>query len=457
VAMVDQAQPPNVASADDKVAIGADGFLFHRYDDAFEQLCGAFTLSPRQAERWASMLEMRHAWCRVRGIGHFTYVVPEKHVIYDDKLPPEYRIAADRPVRRILQTVDPHLLTRIVYPEDALRAGREVRQTYHRTDVHWTNYGAFLGYKELERLLSQRIEITPIAEAELEQRVRRGSGDLGMLLDTEPDEEIVVLTHPRAQLHPRLLGNQAFKAGQVEVYESVEPRDLPRAVLFRDSNATPWLPYLCPHLSRLVVVASSRFFYDVVRSERPDVVIMEVTERYLARRWPHGSEDSIVFPEELHERDFADFTGVALPLPTADEDVVVRFDSHDGRSAFQGEGWSGPEQKHTWTIGKESRLSLPLRPGRRPSLLKLWVWPCIPPGYDRSQRLEVVVNGVSAGTFELNREVHLSCPIPADCITEAATLHVTFHHPDCVRPSTFGQNDERELAIAFREVKLSFN
>ena len=440
----------------DQVAIGADGFLFHRYDDTFEQLCGEFTLSPRQSERWASMLELRHAWCRVRGIAHFTCIVPEKHVVYEDKLPAGYRIAADRPVRRILQAVDPHLLARIIYPEDVLRAGREAQQTYHRTDVHWTEYGAFLGYKKLEQLLSQRIDLTPIDEAALKQRVRRATGGLGMQLHTEPDEEVVALTHPRARLHPLLLGNRAFKAGQVEVYESVERHDLPRAVLFRDSNATNWLPYLCAHLSRLVVVASSRFFYDLVRAERPDVVIMEITERYLARRSRPGAADSIVFPEELHERCFTDCTDVALPLPTAKNDLVVRFDSRDGSPNFTGEGWGIPEQDHTWTIGKESSLRLPVPPGRRPSLLKLSVWPCIPPGYGRPQRLEVVVNGVSAGAFELARDEVLSCPIPDGCIAEAATLEVIFRHPDCVRPSAFGASDERELAIAFQSVRLSF-
>ena len=84
--MADEIRRTDVASPEDKVAIGADGFLFHRGDDAFEQLCGDFELSHRQTERWISMLEARHAWCRVRGIAHITFVVPEKHVVYQDKL-----------------------------------------------------------------------------------------------------------------------------------------------------------------------------------------------------------------------------------------------------------------------------------------------------------------------------------------------------------------------------------
>lgn len=443
-----------MSSAADQPAEGADGFLFHRYDDAFEQLCGSFTLSPRQTERWVSMLESRHAWCHARGIAHVTFIVPEKHVVYQDNLPSPYRIAQDRPVRRILQAIDPNLQPTVVYPEEELRAGRAVEDTYFRTDVHWTQYGAFLGYKRLEQLLAQQMALVPIDETELERRTRRGIGGLGMMLDTEPDEEMVMLSHPRARLHPRLLANQAFNVGQVEIYESAERRDLPTCVLFRDSNATPWLPYLCAHFSRLVVVASSRFFYDAIRSERPDVVIMEITERYLARRWPHGAADSIVFPEDLRETDFTECTGVPLPLPSRGKEFVVRFGSGDASHGYLGDGWSDAERDHTWTIGRESWLRLPLVDGHRAYELTLSVWPCIMGDHDRAQRLEVSSNGVAVGSFEVDRIMELTCAIPAEAVGERDALEIRFHHPDCIRPADRGGTDARELAIAFNELRL---
>ena len=87
--------------------------------------------------------------------------------------------------------------------------------------------------------------------------------------------------------------NRAFAEGQVQVFEN-EDRSLPRAVIFRDSNLNAVLPYLLHHLSRTVVVAGSRvFLHDVVEAERPDIVITEIAERYLATPLPDQTRSTI--------------------------------------------------------------------------------------------------------------------------------------------------------------------
>lgn len=106
--------------------------------------------------------------------------------------------------------------------------------------------------------------------------------------------------------------NRTFKPGQVDVFET-ERHDRPHLVLFRTSNSTHLLPFLNHHFSRIVALASTSMHYDLLRSERPDIVISEISERYLAA--PDGRPGfTIRFPEDFVGRTFSQFTGVELPL-----------------------------------------------------------------------------------------------------------------------------------------------
>ncbi len=108
--------------------------------------------------------------------------------------------------------------------------------------------------------------------------------------------------------------NRTFKPGQVDVFET-EHSDRPRLVLFGTSNSTHLLPFLNCHFSRIVAVASTAVHYDLLRCERPDVVISEVSERYLATPDGRPHVHGVKFPEDFIERTFSQFTGVDLPLP----------------------------------------------------------------------------------------------------------------------------------------------
>ena len=436
------------------VVVGEDGFLFHRYDDAFEQLCGQFRLSRRQTERWLSTIETREAWCRARGIGFYMVIVPEKHVIYADKLPPGFKISPDRPAKAIVAALDPDVRDCLIYPEGLLRAGRAVEHTYHRTDVHWTEYGGFLVYAQLVRAMRPRIGAEPIAEEEIVRGTRRRVGDLGIMLDSEPDEEMTTISHPLARLHPRLLGNSAFRAGQVEVFENAVASALPRAVIFRDSGATVWLPFLSAHFARMTVLASSRVFYDLIRSERPDVVIVEIAERYLARPWPHGDADAMVFSGDTDIDDFVSFSGVALPLPTPVKDLVVDFGAAGNGGSYVGPGWSGPEAHHRWMTGNESALVLPAHAGIKDYLVDLQLTPCTISGDCVPQRLEVAVNGTAVGSHVVDDAMTIQLRVPRECVGNDAMLRFSFRHPDFKRPIEFGGTDPRELSVAFQWLRL---
>jgi alginate O-acetyltransferase complex protein AlgJ len=448
--MAETASPKRSQEIRDAIATGLDGYLFHRFDQAFEQLCGKAVLTAEQVEKWLSLLETRLSRCREGGAAYRFLVAPEKHAVYPDKLPAGSSLASGRPVRQLLASLTPELRAAFVYPEAALKEGRKNEETYYRTDVHWTDYGAYLAYAELVKKLG----FIPLPLDTVTRRPMRMVGDLGVRLDPEPVEEGVRLVPPRQEQVRKVFGNQAFGRGQVEVFEN-EDSGLPRGVLFRDSNATAMLPFLTPHFSRLVAVSSAEFLYDLVRAERPSLVITEMTERYIAYPANSLTGDSLDFPHEARADGFVALTSLTLPLPSGRRDFSIAFRAGGNYGAFMGEGWSEPEESHVWALGPESSLSLPVPAEGGDHELELDVMGCTPPPHSTSQRLRILLDGTELGNFEIGLPVTVSCRLPTSLLSGRSTLELRLLHPDFVSPKEAGfSEDTRFLSIALSALRL---
>jgi alginate O-acetyltransferase complex protein AlgJ len=291
------------------VIFGADGQLFHRDHDAVEQVTGKLRFSETELEWVVSAIETRHAWCREHNIRYLHMIVPEKHVVYSDKLPEPMRVSAERPVRQILSRLASHVLDDLIYPEVDLRDRRSAGDTFYKTDTHWTTQGAFLTYQIMARRLEQITRFAnPIGEHELNFQDFVHTGDLGVRLDPEQSEPAIFLRPKRPTTFKKVYDNRRFDRGNVIVWENSN-RSLPRCVVFSDSFLHYVIQFMIPCFSRLVAVSSTDVYYDLLRSEQPDVVIFEMIERYVAML--DGTGVKAFLPRDFCAGSFAEFSGVS--------------------------------------------------------------------------------------------------------------------------------------------------
>jgi hypothetical protein len=287
------------------VVVGEDGFLFNLDSDIRNHIAGRHNLFGPTLESWLSQLESRRAWCASKDIEYLFVPIPDRRVVYADKLPSvEREIAPDRAIRRILSGLDTRTREHCLYLEEVLKAGRKIEDTYYHTDVHLTNFGSYLAYREIMRPISSRVGSLVLSEVDLVRTKGSRIGDLGIRLEHEPREQVTLLSHPRMEENRRIYNNRMFDFGQLEIYQNANCH-LPRAIVFRDSNGTDIIPFLNVHFSRLVAVSSLKFWYDLVRAERPDVVVTIMAERFIIteRTYDFGPED------------FSSFSKITLPLP----------------------------------------------------------------------------------------------------------------------------------------------
>lgn len=285
---------------------GNDDFLFHRDHDAIDQLSATIILRHRQIRTWVEALEARLDWCERHQAAMRFLVIPEKHVVYDDKLPLFTSISPKRPAMQLLGALDERLRRKTLYPLAELKAASLTKQTYFKTDTHWNAHGAFVAYQALVDSLRDDVALESVREEDLVWKERSFVGDLGVRYARERGERRATLVNDPA--HKLVFQNHNFGRGAVHVYEN-KRRDLPTCVMFRDSFSNYLIPYLMHGFSSIVAVSSLSCHYDLLEQQKPDVVLFVSIERFLAT---FGRGQTIELPEDAAQQPFVQFSGTRL-------------------------------------------------------------------------------------------------------------------------------------------------
>jgi hypothetical protein len=296
-------------STDERVLLGKDSWLFMAHwpipksDSVLRQHRGARLFSPAELAQWETVLEARRDALAARGMRYLFVIVPHKHSIYPEFLP-DYLTSVGKltPTDQLVAHLRANSDLAVLDLRPALRAAKGSELLYWRTDTHWTDLGAHVGYLEIMRVLSQWFPaLRPRPREAFLEKVHEERGDLVRALGLGGlDDEIGFKLAPRWGSGARALGAEdlplppeAERAKRLKVSEVVDP-GLPRAVVLHDSFAFYLMPFLSEHFSRVVYLRrpGTRAFRDgrersepylttLIDFERPDVVIDQVVERNL--------------------------------------------------------------------------------------------------------------------------------------------------------------------------------
>lgn len=144
---------------------GTDGHLRDYYSQAL--------FTDTELSSIKNRLEEERDLLAQKGIPYIVVVVPKKHSIY-----PEYYPFRDDPVfnLRLNQLTEYLKSSTINFTDlrpDLLAAKNEV-PLYYRSDTHWTNYGAFIGYSAIMKHLTKtNPKIQPLEHDDLEFQIER--------------------------------------------------------------------------------------------------------------------------------------------------------------------------------------------------------------------------------------------------------------------------------------------
>lgn len=272
------------------IAIGRDGWLY--YNNAGDGVnladyCGLQPFSEKELDAIERNLASIHEALRQRGIGFAVLAAPSKHSIYPEHLPERIRkLGGTTRLDQLSERLSRRPDILFVDVRRALREAKGSRPLYFRTDTHWNGYGAHLAARQLlAALAGGGVPVSVPSDQDLLLRPRdRLETDLTNLLGLPGDghEQDLVVSH-RGETEERIFELPVeTDPALVRVTRTCETGGAgPRFLLVQDSFGTALAPSLCQAFPRGVFLWDVRVRAEHLTPAPPEVVILEVTERYL--------------------------------------------------------------------------------------------------------------------------------------------------------------------------------
>ncbi len=276
---------------------GRDGWWFLAADGDVEATLNEPRFTPDELTAFRVTLQHTADFLAARGIAHVFVIAPGKPTIYPEGLPAGLH-PRPAPTRtdQLVSELRARSTVMVVDLRDGLLAARHgVEPLFHRTDTHWNDLGAAVGYRQILDALSGRVPrlAPPVGpDGYVLTPVAAGGGDLAWMLGlnfsmAERELHLTPTTPRRARVIEPAGDVKRFAVPRVVTV--VDDPGLPRAVVYRDSFGSALVPFLAEHFSRMVTV----WEYDVVpatiREEQPQVVIQQWVGRRLYNRAPYDA------------------------------------------------------------------------------------------------------------------------------------------------------------------------
>ncbi len=279
-------------SPSDELIVGKDGWFFFGDEQAVAHYRGVAPLSDAELKRWERVLLGRRNHLARLGIPFILVLVPEKNLVYPEFMPDSLpRFSERHPLDQLAKHLREQTDLTVVDLRGPLLRAKARRRVYHKTDNHWNDVGAYVGYRQIHQAL---VGALPSFEGNAPVAVRPGShvtAGMGLtsIIGLSPwiHEERLDMT-PLTSRHSVAVEHRARYDRRVQRQLPIalgrEHSGLPHAVMFRDSFANALIPYLSENFERILYVWDRDVLPEVIAREKPDVVIQEIVSRFLGRR-----------------------------------------------------------------------------------------------------------------------------------------------------------------------------
>ena len=225
---------------------------------------------------------------RAQGITFLVVVVPGKNTIYPEKVPAQIAVlGSESRTDQLLAYQKQHGKASVLDLRAPLLEARKDHTVYYATDTHWNQYGILAGYQAIVTALQKDFaNLKPHGPDDFRYVSKgQGSGDLSrQWMQGFAQEEMFRLDPLFERQTDQLVltpGTSLVPGRMVATYHP-DPT-LPRAVIFHDSFFNEMIPFLSDHFSWAIYHWAFKVDETLIAGEKPDVVIFEVTDRYLSR------------------------------------------------------------------------------------------------------------------------------------------------------------------------------
>lgn len=268
------------------VVVGKNGWLYYNnYKDGknLNDYWGYVNFTKDELNKISKNLEGFKGMMAKRGIPVLFVLAANKHTIYPEFLPDNMR-HVPAPVTRADQVDSLFAISGIPFI-DLRPVMRNARKhfpcdLYSKTDSHWNELGAFVGYQYIIRNVRSSISLKQyytINDFTLSMHPDKGTGDLADLIfmSGQLSDQDIKLKPKRIPMH--FYVNGSYNQHTV-IYGNMD-KSKPRLLMFHDSFTLLLRNFLAEDFSHSAFVWSEKVYFQIIDSEKPDMLIVEFAER----------------------------------------------------------------------------------------------------------------------------------------------------------------------------------
>lgn len=248
-------------------------FLGNQFNELFNDSFGNHPFSKFELETIKNNIKAIRDKLESKGIGFYIVVPSNKHRVYSEMLP--YRIE-QKPTR--LEALNSYLKKEIDFElldlRDTLVSCKGNELLYYKTNTHWNDLGAFIGYRKTlstlnldvpkESISDYTIEYKPIKRGDITEMINLKFKESAVFTSKKTTSDIQRLKSKRHHLH--------FK----------NPTKTKKLVMYRDSFSNAWIKYFNQSFGETIYFRGYNINYDIINKEKPDVLVFEIIERQLS-------------------------------------------------------------------------------------------------------------------------------------------------------------------------------
>lgn len=298
----------NTTSVPDKMEIGKDNWLFSAGKNYVDQTSKPFT--SEELDLIETNFEIITKWLADRNIQYYFVCTPVKARIYPDKMPKALLKQCEfSKWNQLYELLNDNDKLRLIDVREELIEGRNIRDTYIKTDTHWNPFGAYLGYQKIMKSMqieNPELKYHNLDDFTLDSLWSQG-GDLLMFMGlTEGIPFYNYALNLKSGITPVVIDSS--KAPGFSVKNNI--REMPGSIndkkifLVRDS--------FMEYLKHFINTSFSRSYYTwttvvplvQVMHEKPDIVLHEMNEMFLVNtlRLPPEIKGDTAFMNRFYPR-----------------------------------------------------------------------------------------------------------------------------------------------------------
>ncbi|QHJ83394.1 MAG: hypothetical protein [Bacteriophage sp.] len=288
----------------ENVVVGKDGWLFlgDRHAYVMSESRG---MKPFNQDRMDRFAEARTKWDGFvksqGGLGYFVSIAPNSHTIYREMMPDwAYKSKASPNVEYLLSQSKKDRTLADLSSSIKRYKNSSHEPLYYKTDTHWNEFGAWYGYQDLQRKISETLPslhwLSP-DDIHLSFSEKLG-GDLSRFLHITPyvkDTEVSVRIKRESELEITDFEGNHIRSGdlsdrqenmekQLIVHSSNALNDK-KVLWLRDSFGVALYPYMNATFSTIIqrhyqeVLSDPKNMEKLIKEFKPDLVIITTIER----------------------------------------------------------------------------------------------------------------------------------------------------------------------------------